>query len=61
MPFSGLCAGCIIQAAKYDQAEGDAFKGYLGPDQTSADIGEVRARFNRDKGKVRLLLLLSPT
>jgi copper chaperone CopZ len=61
MPFSGLCAGCIIQAGKYEPGEGDAFKGYLGPDQTSADIGEVRARFNRDKGKVRLLLLLSPT
>lgn len=27
----------------------------------SADIKELRVRFNQDKGKVRLLLLLSPT
>jgi hypothetical protein len=27
----------------------------------SSDLNELRARFNRDKGKVRLLLLLSPT
>ena len=27
----------------------------------SSDLKELRARFNRDKGKVRMLLLLSPT
>jgi hypothetical protein len=27
----------------------------------SADLGALRARFNEDAGKVRLLLLLSPT
>lgn len=27
----------------------------------SSDLNELRARFNRDKGKVRMLLLLSPT
>jgi hypothetical protein len=27
----------------------------------STDMKELRAKFNRDKGKVRLLLLLSPT
>lgn len=27
----------------------------------STDLNELRDRFNRDKGKVRLLLLLSPT
>jgi DNA-binding helix-hairpin-helix protein with protein kinase domain len=27
----------------------------------STDLKELRARFNRDKGKVRMLLLLSPT
>ena len=27
----------------------------------STDLKELRAEFNRDKGKVRLLLLLSPT
>jgi copper chaperone CopZ len=61
MPFSGLCDGCIIQAGKYDPGESNAFKGSLGPDQISTDIAELRGRFNRDKGKVRLLLLLSPT
>lgn len=27
----------------------------------SKNLGELRKRFNRDKGKVRLLVLLSPT
>ena len=27
----------------------------------SADLNELRQRFNADKGKVRLLLILSPT
>jgi hypothetical protein len=27
----------------------------------STDMKELRARFNQDKGKVRLILLLSPT
>ena len=27
----------------------------------SADMGELRASFNRDKGQVRLVALLSPT
>ena len=27
----------------------------------STDINELRARFNADKGRVRLLLILSPT
>ena len=27
----------------------------------SSDLNQLRAQFNRDKGKVRLLLLLSPT
>ena len=27
----------------------------------SSDLNELRGRFNRDKGKVRMLLLLSPT
>lgn len=27
----------------------------------SSDLNELRAQFNRDKGKVRMLLLLSPT
>ena len=31
------------------------------PRQYSKDLGELRAQFNRDKGKVRLVTLLSPT
>lgn len=27
----------------------------------STDLNDLRAKFNQDKGKVRLLLLLSPT
>ncbi len=27
----------------------------------SADLNDLRAKFNSDKGKVRLLMLLSPT
>ena len=27
----------------------------------SSDLNQLRAKFNQDKGKVRLLLLLSPT
>lgn len=27
----------------------------------SSDLNELRSRFNQDKGKVRMLLLLSPT
>lgn len=33
----------------------------LRDEQYSKDITELRDRFNHDKGKVRLLLLLSPT
>jgi hypothetical protein len=29
--------------------------------QYSSDLSQLRAQFNHDKGKVRLLLLLSPT
>jgi hypothetical protein len=31
------------------------------PRSYSTDLNEVRANFNRDKGKVRLVTLLSPT
>ena len=27
----------------------------------STNLGELRARFNKDKGKVRLVMLLAPT
>jgi hypothetical protein len=38
--------------------------GYLllsGGRQYSKDMGGLRAQFNQDKGKVRLLMVLSPT
>jgi hypothetical protein len=31
------------------------------PRSFSKDLGELRSQFNRDKGQVRLLMLLSPT
>lgn len=34
---------------------------FRGGAEFSSDIGEVKTQFNRDKGKVRLLVLLSPT
>lgn len=41
-----------------------ALAGYLflrGGRDYSTDLGSLRAQFNQDKGKVRLLLVLSPT
>lgn len=32
-----------------------------GPRPYSKDLDKLRAQFNRDKGKVRLVILLSPT
>jgi len=32
-----------------------------GSREYSTDLNELRAKFNQDKGKVRLLMLLSPT
>ena len=34
---------------------------FSGGGRTYSDLDDLRARFNQDKGKVRLLLLLSPT
>lgn len=34
---------------------------FTGGKEYSTDIKELRAQFNADKGKVRLLMLLSPT
>lgn len=34
---------------------------FTGGDEFSEDMNALRAEFNRDKGKVRLLALLSPT
>ena len=34
---------------------------FAGGSKFSSNISEVKAQFNRDKGKVRLVVLLSPT
>lgn len=34
---------------------------FSGGGEYSSDIAQVKTQFNRDKGKVRLLVLLSPT
>jgi hypothetical protein len=34
---------------------------FTGGKEYSTNMNELRAQFNRDKGKVRLVLLLSPT
>jgi hypothetical protein len=34
---------------------------FSGGSEFSSDLGELRSQFNRDKGKSRLLVLLSPT
>jgi hypothetical protein len=34
---------------------------FTGGKPYSTDIGDLRKQFNNDKGKVRLLMLLSPT
>lgn len=34
---------------------------FTGGNDFSSDISELKTQFNRDKGKVRLLVLLSPT
>jgi hypothetical protein len=34
---------------------------FTGGNAYSTDIGALKAEFNRDKGKVRLVVLLSPT
>jgi hypothetical protein len=34
---------------------------FIGGKEYSTDMAELRAKFNGDKGKVRLLVLLSPT
>jgi len=33
----------------------------MGDKRYSTDMGQLRAKFNQDKGTVRILLLLSPT
>ena len=52
-----LFAGFVLMASAL-------VAGYLflsGGRAYSTDLGGLRAQFNRDKGKVRLLMVLSPT
>lgn len=51
-----LLAGVLVFGGERFQKSRPAQKsGY------STDLNELRAKFNSDKGKVRLLMLLSPT
>ncbi len=51
-----LLTGVLVFArAPFYKSSSTPTEGY------STDINELRGKFNRDKGKVRLLLLLSPT
>lgn len=51
-----LVAGVLVGGAERFDKEGQVQKsGY------STDLNELRVKFNSDKGKVRLLMLLSPT
>ena len=53
-----------LSGARVSADEGDAQRASeraAAPADFSTDLGELRSRFNRDKGKVRLLMVLSPT
>jgi hypothetical protein len=51
----GLFVFAISQLINRDRAPVAENKSYL------TDLNDLRIKFNQDKGKVRLLLLLSPT
>lgn len=51
----GLAVFAVSQMFKRSGAPVAGNKSY------STDLNDLRAKFNQDKGKVRLLLLLSPT
>lgn len=58
-------SGSVQQNAGSEQKMNDSAQVTPTPSQSprsySKDLGELRASFNRDKGKVRLVTLLSPT
>jgi hypothetical protein len=68
---SALCFGLLLWlgcfTAKVEQTANGQTKDQKAPVSNpsprpySKDLNELRARFNQDKGKVRLLVLLSPT
>jgi hypothetical protein len=51
----------IVVAALVLGFAGLAAYQFSGGGEYSSDISQVKTQFNRDKGKVRLLVLLSPT
>jgi len=51
----------IVVAAIVLGFAGIAAYQFSGGGEYSSDIAQVKTQFNRDKGKVRLLVLLSPT
>lgn len=51
----------IVVAAILVGFAGLAAYQFSGGGEYSSDIAQVKTQFNRDKGKVRLLVLLSPT
>ncbi len=58
-------SGSVQQNAPSEQKVSETAQSTPTPSQSprpySKDLGELRASFNRDKGKVRLVTLLSPT
>ena len=50
-----LAAGLVFGGERFHKSSPTQASGY------SADLNKLRAKFNADKGKVRLLMLLSPT
>ena len=58
-------AGSVQNNAGSEQKMSDTAQSTPSPDQESRpyskDLAELRAAFNRDTGKVRLVTLLSPT
>ena len=58
-------SGSVQKNAMNEQKMSDTAQATPSPSQSprpySKDLGELRASFNRDKGKVRLVTLLSPT
>jgi uncharacterized protein YcfL len=58
-------SGSVQQNAANEQKMSETTQSTPTPSQSprpfSKDLGELRASFNRDKGKVRLVTLLSPT
>ena len=49
------------QATRQESPAQGAMAGNPAPRPYSKDLNELRKRFNQDKGKARLLVLLSPT